>query len=218
MRIVFFLWDFGQGGAETVVFHLSNYLSDKGHDVRILTINSKDQLSQRLNTKVRFTTFNKRRIISSLIPAIRFMRSENTDCFVANMWPLTVVSVIANFFCSGFRQKLFLIEHVNLGEESKQEHRSKLFKLFQRLSISILYNQAYKVIAVSNGVKEDLIRRGLRREKTKVIYDPAYPTLAENKDNDEEGEKKWFKQDCLKLSSVGPVSYTHLTLPTILLV
>ncbi len=59
MRIVFFLWDFGQAGTETVVLHLSNYLSDRGHDVHILTINSKDQLSQRLNTKVRFTTFNK---------------------------------------------------------------------------------------------------------------------------------------------------------------
>ena len=203
IRIVFFLWDFGQAGAETVVLHLSNYLSDKGHEVRILTINSKDQLSQRLNTEVRFTTFNKKRIISSLIPLIRFMRTENIDCFVANMWPLTVVSVIANFFCSGFRQKLFLIEHGDLGEEHK--NRSKLFKFFQRLSISILYNKAYKVIAVSNGVGEDLIRKGLRREKTQVIYNPAYPNLAEHKLNDEEGKKKWFKEDCLKLSCVGHI-------------
>jgi len=203
IRIVFFLWDFGQAGAETVVLHLSNYLSDKGHEVRILTINSKDQLSQRLNTEVRFTTFNKKRIISSLIPLIRFMRTENIDCFVANMWPLTVVSVIANFFCSGFRQKLFLIEHGDLGEEHK--NRSKLFKFFQRLSISILYNKAYKVIAVSNGVGEDLISKGLRREKTQVIYNPAYPNLAEHKLNDEEGKKKWFKEDCLKLSCVGHI-------------
>jgi len=203
MKIVFFLWGFGRGGAEIVVFNLSNYLSDRGHDVHILTINSKDQLSQRLNTKVRFTTFNKTRIMGSLIPVIRFMRTENIDCFVANIWPLTIIAVMASFFCPGFRRKLFLIEHANLGEESKQEQSSKLFKLSQRLSIFFLHNQAYKVIAVSNGVREDLIRRGLRREKTKVIYNPAYPTLAENKDNDEEGEKKWFKQDCLKLSSVG---------------
>ncbi|SVB32608.1 uncharacterized protein METZ01_LOCUS185462 [marine metagenome] len=203
MRIVFFLWDFGQGGAETVALRLSNYLSDKGHELHILTINSKDQLSQRLNTEVRLTTFNKTRIISSLIPLIRFIRTENIDCFVANMWPLTVVSVIANFFCSGFRQKLFLIEHGDLGEEHK--NRSKLFKFFQRLSISILYNKAYKVIAVSNGVGEDLISKGLRREKTQVIYNPAYPNLAEHKLNDEEGKKKWFKEDCLKLSCVGHI-------------
>ncbi len=200
MRIVFFLWDFGQAGAETVVLRLSNYLSDKGHEVRILTINSKDQLSQRLNTEVRLTTFNKTRIISSLIPLIRFMRTENIDCFIANTWPVTIVSVVASFFCSGFRKKLFLIEHCNLGEEFK--HRSKLFRLLQRSSISILYNRVHKVIAVSNGVGEDLIRKGLRREKTKVIYDPAYPDLAEDKLNCEE-EKKWFKQDRLKISAVG---------------
>lgn len=201
MRIVFFQWDFGRGGAETVAFNLSNYLCEKGNEVHVLTINGKDQLSERLNKEVRFTTFNKKRIFSSLIPLIRFMRTENIDCFVANVWPVTVVSVIASFFCSGFHKKLFLIEHCNLGEEFK--HRSKLFRLFLRSSISILYNRVHKVIAVSNGVGEDLIRKGLRREKTKVIYDPAYPNLAEDKVHYEEGGKKWFKQDCLKISAVG---------------
>ena len=124
MRIVFFQWDFGRVGAETVAFHLSNYLSDKGHEVHILTINSKDRLSERLNTEVRFTTFNKKRISSSLIPLIRFMRTENIDRFIANTWPVTFLSAIASFFCSGFRQKLFLIEHCDLGEEFK--HKSIL--------------------------------------------------------------------------------------------
>jgi len=201
MRIVFFLWDFGQGGAETVAFHLSNYLSDKGHEVRILTINSKDQLSQRLNTEVRFTTFKKTRIISSLIPAIRFIRTKNIDCFIANTWPVTVVATIASFFCSGFRRKLFLIEHCDLGEQYKQ--RSKLFRLFLRLSISILYNRVNKVITVSNGVGEDLIRKGLRNEKVRVIYDPAYPHIVKNELSCQEEKKQWFKQGCLKLSCVG---------------
>ena len=65
-------------------------------------------------------------------------------------------------------------------------HKSKLFRLLLRLTIYFLHNQASKVIAVSNGVGEDLIRKGLRREKIKVIYDPAYPNLAEQKLNDEE--------------------------------
>ena len=204
MRIVFFLWDFGQGGAETVALRLSNYLSDKGHELHILTINSKDQLSERLNTEVRFTTFNKTRIINSLIPLIRFMRTENIDCFFSNTWPVTIVAVIASFFCPGFRRKLFLIEHIDLGEESKQEQRSKLFKLSQRLSISFLYNRVQKVITVSNGVREDLIRKGLRSKKAKVIYNPAYPTLAENQLNDEDGKKKWFKNDmCLMIPTVN---------------
>jgi len=201
MRIVFFQWDLGRGGAETVAFNLSNYLSEKGHQVHILTINSKDQLSHRLNKTVRFTTFNKTRIFSSLIPLIKFIREENIDCFISNVWPVTVVSVIASYFSSGFRQKLFLIEHCNLNEEFK--HKSKLFKFCLRASISFLYNQAYKVIAVSNGVREDLIRKGLRREKAKVIYDPVYSTTSENKDNDEAGKKKWFRENGLKISSVG---------------
>ena len=79
MRIVFFQWDFGRGGAETVAFNLSNYLCEQGNKVHILTINNKDQLSERLNTEVRFTTFNKKRIMSSLFSLIRFMRTENID-------------------------------------------------------------------------------------------------------------------------------------------
>jgi hypothetical protein len=49
MRVVFFLWDFGRGGAERVAFNLSNYLCEKGNEVHILTINSKDELSGRLD-------------------------------------------------------------------------------------------------------------------------------------------------------------------------
>jgi len=96
---------------------------------------------------------------------------------------------------------LFLIEHCDLGEEFKQ--KSKLFRLFLKLSIYLLHNQAYKVIAVSNGVGEDLIRQGLNSEKVRVIHNPAYPNIAEDKVHYEEGEKQWFKQDCLKISAVG---------------
>jgi len=201
MKIVFFTWDLGRGGAETVTFNLSNYLSEQGNDVHILTINNKDELSERLNKEVRYTTFDKKRIFSSLIPLIGFIRTENIDCFISNTWPVTIVSVIASFFCSGFRQKLFLVEHCNLHEEFK--HKGKLFMLLLRFSITFLHNQAYKVITVSNGVREDLISKGLKREKTKVIYDPAYPTLTENKGNYEHGKKKWFRKDGLKISSIG---------------
>ena len=201
MKVVFFLWDFGRGGAETVAFNLSNYLCEKGNEVHILTINSKDELSGRLDKRVRFTTFNKKRIISSLIPLIRFMRTENIDCFISNVWPVTVVPVIAGFCCPGFHKKMILIEHCNLSEEFK--HKSKFFRFLLGLSIFFLHNQAHKVITVSNGVREDLLTKGLRREKTKVIYDPAYPHLVEDKVHYEEGKKKWFKQDCLKISVVG---------------
>ena len=201
MRIVFFQWDLGRGGAEIVVCNLSNYLSKQGHQVHILTKKSKDQLSQRFNPNVRFTTFNKNRIFGSLIPLIRFIRKEDIDCLVSNVWPATIISTIASFFCYGFRHKLFLIEHINLNEESK--NRSKIYRLFLRLSIFFLHNQAYKVIAVSNGVREDLISKGLRREKTTVIYNPACPILFQNEDNFEEEKRRWFKEDCLKISSVG---------------
>ena len=201
MRIVFFNWDIGRGGAETVTFNLANYFCGKGNEVHILTINNKDQLSERLNKEIKFTTFNKTRILGSLIPLIRFMRTENIDCFIANTWPITVISVIAGFFCSGFNKKLFLVEHCNLNEEF--QHKSKLFKFLLKLSISILHNQAKKVITVSKGVREDLISKGLRKDKTKVIYNPAYPNIVENKISPHGGKQKWFSQDCLKLSSVG---------------
>ena len=73
-------------------------------------------------------------------------------------------------------------------------------------SIYFLHNQASKVIAVSNGVGEDLINKGLRRDKTQVIYNPVNPHLSENKLNSEKEKKNWFKDDCLKISSVSHLS------------
>ena len=103
MRIVFFQWDLGRGGAEMVSVNLANYLCEQGNELHILTINSKDQLSGRLNKRIRFTTFNKKRIFSSLIPLIRFIRTEHIDCLISNVWPVTVIAVIASFFSSGFQ-------------------------------------------------------------------------------------------------------------------
>ena len=59
--------DFGRGGAEKVAASLSNYLCEQGNEVHVLTIDNKDQLSERLNTEVRLTTFSCTTHIQTII-------------------------------------------------------------------------------------------------------------------------------------------------------
>jgi glycosyltransferase involved in cell wall biosynthesis len=86
------------------------------------------------------------------------------------MWPLTSVAVIA-WLLSGRKGKLFLIEHANLSHsiiKSKIEN-----EIYLKFCIRITYPFANKVIGVSKGVTEDIIKLGvLNPKKTTFIYNP----------------------------------------------
>ena len=96
---------------------------------------------------------------------------------------------------------MILIEHCHLKEEFK--NRSFLFKLFQRFSIRIFHNFSREVICVSYGIQEDLIRKGVKKIKTRVIHNPAYPTNGITDQTLDDNSQKWLQGEKLKLISVG---------------
>ena len=200
-KIVFFLFDLGLGGAEQVVIRLSNYLASEGLRVHILCINDRNDFEDKLTDKVSISSFKKERIYQSILPLISFIKKQEFDSFVSNVWPLTFVSVIAGIFSHKFLKKLILIEHCHLKEEFK--NRSFLFKLFQRFSIRIFHNFSREVICVSYGIQEDLIRKGVKKIKTRVIHNPAYPTNGITDQTLDDNSQKWLQGEKLKLISVG---------------
>ena len=133
-KIVFFLFDLGLGGTEQVIVKLSNFLITQGQDVHILCVGDRDDFLNKLNNKITISNFGKKRIYESFLPLIKFIRNEEFDSFVSNVWPLTFISVVSGFFSKGFLEKLILIEHCHLKEEFKK--RGSLFKIFQKIRVS----------------------------------------------------------------------------------
>ena len=200
-KIVFFLYDLGLGGTEQVVVKLSNYFISQNNSVHILCVNNKNEFLGKLNNKVQVFSLDKKKIILSLIQLIKFIHKENFDAFIANVWPLTSISIIAGLTKPSTLKKIFLVEHCNLSEEFK--HKGKLFMLFQKISIMLFHNLSSKVISVSGGVQNDLIKKGVRKKICKIIFNPAF---IEDSDLDFDLDptcQKWSNDQRCKLISIG---------------
>ena len=165
--ICFFIYDLKTGGAERVVIYLANYFVEKNKEVILLTVADKNDLSHIINPKIKVISLNKTKLRAAILPLIRFIKSQDIDCLVSSVWPLTIVSSFTLFFS---KLKLVFLEHCILSKEFK--NKKYLFQILQKISISIFYRFAHHIVAVSEGIKEDLVSKGARRSRIEVIYNP----------------------------------------------
>ena len=199
--ICFFIYNLKIGGAEKVVIYLANYFSEKNREVIILTVANDNDFSHIINPKIRVISLNKRRLLNVIPALIRFIKSNDIDCFISNVWPLTIVSSFILLFSR--KVKLVFVEHCNLSQEFK--NKNYLFKILQNISISIFYRLPHHVVTVSEGVKKDLISKGAKRSRIEAIYNPLPPLGAgEFRTTEKSSEiKKWINSKDKKIISIG---------------
>lgn len=203
-EISIFVYDLNIGGTEKVMVNLANFLSLKNYLVTFIMVGSNNFLQKELLPEVSIVSFNKKRVPASLLDLIKYIRSNNIDCFISNIWPLTILTVLAGFFKKGFWNKVLLIEHCHLGRQFSSY--SFLFKLFQKFSIYFLYRFSSKVIAVSDGVKEDLcLNKGVNKKKIAVIHNPVDISFS-NLNYNQKIIKEWKGFSAAKLISVGTLN------------
>ena len=134
--ICFFIYDLNIGGAEKVVIYLANYFSEKNKEVILLTVADDNDLSHIINPKVKVISLNKKRLLNVIPALIKFIKNKDIDCFISNVWPLTIVSSFILLFSR--KVKLVFVEHCNLSQEFK--NKNYLFKILQYISISTFWN------------------------------------------------------------------------------
>ena len=197
--ICFFTYDLTFGGAEKVVVHLANYFALKGMEVTLLTVSKGNDFKKLINPQINLICLNEHKIVNAIPPLIKFVKTNNIDNFVANIWPLTIVSSCIRLVSK--KTKLLFIEHCNLSEEFR--NRSFIFRFAQNTSIMLFYSFAHEVIAVSAGVKEDLEKKGVKKSKVSVIYNPLEDLKGSKKMESTKNIEKWINSKDKKLISVG---------------
>ena len=197
--ICFFTYNLTFGGAEKVVVYLANYFVLKGMEVTLLTISEGNDLQEAINPEIKIICLNKDKIINAIPSLIKFLKTNNVDNFVANIWPLTVVSSCIRLV--SLKTKLLFIEHCNLSEEFRNQ--SVIFRFAQTASIRLFYRFAHEVIAVSAGVKEDLVKKGVKESKVSVIYNPLEELKGSRTIESTKNIEKWINSKDKKLISVG---------------
>jgi glycosyltransferase involved in cell wall biosynthesis len=197
--ICFFNYDLGFGGTEKVIVSLANYFSLLGRKVTILTLSDRNDFAAFLQPEIKIVSLKVDKIKLALPKLIHFIMKNKFDNFFSNVWPLTSVSFIVRIFSP--KTKLLFVEHCNISMQF--QNRSYLFKLFQKISISLFYKFADHVIAVSIGVKEDLLSMNVTKDKIQVIYNPVITKSLKEENISNLAIKNWTKSKHKKLIAVG---------------
>ena len=200
-EVSIFVFDLNLGGTEKVMVNLANYLSINNCNVNILMIGSNNYLQKELLPAISVISLNKKKISQSFIDLIKYIRLQKIDCFISNVWPLTVLTILAGFCKRNFNKKVILVEHCHLEREFSSY--GSIFKFFQTISIYFFYRFSKSIIAVSDGVKEDLcLNKGVDEKKLLVIHNPVDISfnhlVYENQDI-----KNWMTFSHAKFISVG---------------
>ena len=196
-KIIFLLKDLNRGGAEVFITDLANYLSKKDYIIEILTISEENEFKKEISSDINVNSLKEKKIGRSFFKLYKHLKSNDYNLIIANVWPVTIIANIASILISDLY--CLNIEHGILSKEFSR--RSRLFHFLQKTSIKIFYNLIFGSIAVSEGVREDLISFGVSKNKTHVINN-SYRNLSIYEEK-ETGLKDWYEHKGIKLISVA---------------
>lgn len=162
------------GGVEKMRLFLAQSWIKEGCRVEVVLMRKVGELVsayQDGDTPVLIHELGVDRISLAILPLARYLRQNKPDIVLAAMWPLTTASSIA-WLIAGRPGRLYLSEHTHLSVARLSELRSSL--IFIKATIYISYYFAHGIIAVSQGVKEDLVKTfWIGADRIRVIYNPA---------------------------------------------
>ena len=168
-KIAFILPSLHGGGAEKVFINLSIVLANQNNDVTLICIsNNKDYDIDLKKYNIHYLSFNKKKIIFSLLQIVKFFRKNKFDIIFSTIVHLN----IAMFFLNKLfiKQKVILRESNNIKLNLK--NKNFIIKLLYDFLISIAYNNS-NLIVPSSKLKDNLINKyQLNENKVHVINNP----------------------------------------------
>lgn len=98
MRVVFFIGEFSEGGAERVISILANNMIENGFDIEILKYYNSINLYT-LNPKVKITSIEEHTNTKNVVKNLSWLKKhfkENADIIVSFLAPFNILSLLTN--------------------------------------------------------------------------------------------------------------------------
>jgi glycosyltransferase involved in cell wall biosynthesis len=169
-RIAIFFHDLGIGGAERVMLQLAQGFIEAGHAVDLVLGHAEGPLRSEVPSNARVIDFDTASPLRMLVKLMRYLRAEKPKALLS---PFEVTSVIAIAAKRITRVPTRVVVRISV-HLSRNKRVKKWKKTLERLVVSRVYPLADGVIAVSQGVAEDLARyAGIPLARVKVIYNPV---------------------------------------------
>jgi glycosyltransferase involved in cell wall biosynthesis len=175
--LAIFLMDLDGGGAERVMANLASGFADQGLKVDLVLVNAEGPYLSQLSPKVRVVKLENSRLILSLPALVRYLKQEQPPVLISALEDTNIIALCARNI-AGVSTKVVVTVHNHLSREAQNATQFKR-RLTPQL-VQWFYPWADSIVAVSQGVAENLVDMGLPREKIKVIYNPIVtPDLSE---------------------------------------
>ena len=175
-KIAIFLTALDGGGAERVMLNLARGFTDGGWDVDLLLVQAEGAYISQIPPQVKVVNLNKPRLLLSIPALITYLQTEQPIALLAAL-DTNLVSVWGRKL-AGVSTQVIVTVHNVLSQECAQSKQLKR-RLTPQLA-KTFYPWADTIVAVSQGVKDDLVNLGLPAHQIQVIYNPIVtPELRE---------------------------------------
>ena len=175
-HIAFYMHDLSGGGVERMRLALIAQLRARGTRVTLILAARSGPLGSRLPHDLPVVEIGMRGMLGNVLPLARMLRRIRPDILVASLDHNNVTALLASWV-SGSATRIVICQHNALSAERALGWRYRLIPWLYWL----LQRGADGVVAVSNGVADDLARvAGIARANITPIYNPIIgPDFAE---------------------------------------
>jgi len=169
--IAFFLPNLKGGGAERVILDLAHYFADQGHAVELLLLAKRGEYLAEVQPNVRVEVLAGGVLPLQLLSFVRYLRRRKPQVMLSTMIGCNITAAVARRLAAP-EMRLVLREMDTLSRRLKLRH--PLVGLMYGALVKWVYHWADCIIAVSQGVAEDLTRQLPRAAgMIEVIYNPS---------------------------------------------
>ncbi len=166
-KIAFFCSSFNLGGVERAFVTLANSFVDAGHEVEFVVSLNEGILKNELRSKVEIIDLGCIKLRDSFDKMYRYIKQSSADLLITGPTYPNIIAITCNLVAF---KKLKIVVTQHSYQDVEMNSLGLAGKLAPYL-IKLTYNYAYKVVAVSQGVKLDLISNyNIKTEKIEVIY------------------------------------------------
>lgn len=165
IKVLFFIYEMGAGGAARTMLNIINNLDRKKFDPMLVTLNYNGSYEDDLKSDIHFIKLETKRLRSAIFPLAKVIRNEQADIVFSTIPNYNTIAILARLL-SFTSAKSIVREAAYLGGNLSMDMKLRAYGL--------LYRFSSKVIALSNGVKENIVRRyNVNPRKIQVIYNPV---------------------------------------------
>jgi glycosyltransferase involved in cell wall biosynthesis len=174
-KVAIFLADLEGGGAERVMSNLASGLVAQGIDVEFVLVYKTGAYLEQISNQFKIVDLGVTRLSSSISALANYLKKEQPSILLSALEDTNIIAICAAKLAKVSAQvstQVIVTVHNNLSQESL--HATNLKRKYIPHLIRWFYPFCDRVVAVSQGVGQDLIKFGIQPQQITVIYNPIF--------------------------------------------